>query len=123
MIETVEAPDHVLAYRYTGILTAEDYDRVIAVLEDKLKRHDKVGVYADMTGFTGLTPEAMAHDLKYSISKLGQLDRYHRAALVTDNPWLEGLTKMASGLVPAIEARVFKPGEADAALAWASAPA
>ncbi len=123
MIEIVAAPDHVLAYRYSGTLTAEDYDRVIEVLEDKLRRHAKIGVYADMTAFAGLTLEALAHDLRYSLSKLGQLERYHRAALVTDNAWLRGLTTMAATIFPMIEARAFEANEAEAALAWASEPA
>lgn len=123
MIEIVAAPDHVLAYRYSGTLTAEDYDRVIAVLEDKLRRHDKIGVYADMTAFTGLTLEALAHDLRYALTKLGQLERYRRAALVSDNPWMRGMTKIAATIFPVIEARAFNAAEAEAALAWASEPA
>lgn len=122
MIELLPAPDHVLAYRMTGLLTEDDYDAIIASTEAKLKAHEKIAVYADMTGFTGLTLGAMAKDLKYAISKLGQFGRFHRMAMVTDNPWLAGLLKVSDPLLPQVDARSFEPKDAAQALAWVSEP-
>jgi hypothetical protein len=120
MIELLPAPDHVAAYKMIGLLSEEDYDAIIAEIETKLKTHRKIAVYADMTGFTGLTLGALAKDLKYAISKLGQFGRFHRMAIVTDNPWLAGLLKMSGPLLPQMEAKSFEPREAVQALAWAS---
>ena len=47
MIDILPAPDYVIALRIAGKLTATDYDRVIAETENKLKRHERVGIYVD----------------------------------------------------------------------------
>jgi uncharacterized protein YndB with AHSA1/START domain len=124
MLELLNSPDNVVAYRVSGTLEAEDYDRAIGAVESKLSRQSKIGLYADMTDFTDMTPEALKKDLRYAFSKLGEWDRFPRMALVTDKRWLKGLINLVDPLFPQFEARTFTRGHETEAMTWAAeAPA
>lgn len=120
MIDILPSPSHVGAYRFTATLDGNDYDRCIADLESRLRLHERVGIYCDMTGFTGLTAEAMGRDLRYALSKFGEYRRFARGAIVTDNQWLARVSEFAGHFFPHTEIRSFEPGEHDAALEWAA---
>ena len=121
MIEILPGPSHLASYRFTGTLTAEDYDRCIEDVESRLARHARIGIYCDLLGFTGITPAALARDLRYALGKVGQFDRFARGAIVTDRRWLATVTDFAAKFFPQTEMRSFGEAEAEAALAWASA--
>jgi hypothetical protein len=120
MIEFLPSPSHVVAMRLTGTLTGPDIDRSIGTIEVALGRHRRIGVLADTTGFTDLTPEALAKDVRYSFGKIAEWSRFQRAAVITDKTWLKLWVRTTSAFVPGVEARTFEPSEADAALAWVS---
>lgn len=119
MIEVLPAPDHVLAYRLSGHVSAADYDRIIETVEEKLSAHETVGVFADMTGFSDISPEAMMKDFRYSLMKFREWSRFRRAALVTDKAWLKALVSTLDPVIPQVEARAFPPEEREAAMRWA----
>ena len=120
MIEILPAPDHVLAVRFTGTLDATDEDRLIRAVEEKLAKHRRIGVYADATGFTDMTAEALAKDVRYNLSKIGEWDRFPRADLVTEQRWLRTLVGALDPIFPQFEARSFEPGDEAQAMAFAS---
>ena len=120
MIELLPAPDHVLAYRLAGHVSASDYDRIIETVEEKLRGHCALGVYADMTGFTDIGPDALMKDVRYSLMKFREWGRFRRAALVTDRAWLKALVSTLDPVIPHVEARAFGPDEREAAMAWAA---
>lgn len=121
MIEVLSAPDHVVALHASGSLTAQDYDAVIAEVEAKLSRHDKIGLFVDMTGFEDITAEGMFRDLRYGLGKIGEWRRFPREAIVTEKQWVKALVKVVDPLLPQVELRTFAPAERDQALVWASA--
>jgi hypothetical protein len=118
MIEVIPATDPVLAFRFSGTITGEDYDKVIQAVEDKLKDHQQIGIYADMIDFTDMSAGALAKDFRYAFAKLGEWRRFPRAALVTDKQWIRGLVRVLDPLLPKIEARAFAAEERDAAMDW-----
>lgn len=120
MIEVLPAPDHVLAYRLIGHVSAADYDLIIQTVEDKLEGHETVGVFADMTGFSDIGPEAMMKDFRYSLAKFHEWRRFRRAALVTDKAWLKVLVSTLDPVIPQVEAKAFGPEDRAAAMAWAA---
>lgn len=120
MIEMLASPPHVGAYRFVGQLTAEDYDACIADLEAKLRQFPRIAVVSDLAGMTGLTLEALAKDVRYSLSKLGEYGRFGRAAVITDRQWLASISEMTGKLLPRTELRTFDPEQHAAALAWAA---
>lgn len=120
MLEILPAADHVAAFRISGTLTEPDFDRLAAEIEARLERHDKLGIFADLTGFEDMTFRAGLKDARYGFGKLAQLRRFPREAVVTDKGWIETLVAIANPLLPFVEVRSFKPAEFDVALAWAS---
>jgi hypothetical protein len=120
MIEILSAPDHVLAIRVSGTLAEAELDEVIAEVEARLERHDRIGILADLTGFEDVSLRAGLKDLKYGFSKLGELRRFPREAVITDKKWIASLVELSNPFVPFMEIRAFAPDQRDAALAWAS---
>lgn len=118
MIEVLDAPANVVALRATGTLTEPDYDAAIAAIEERLASHGKIGMLAEMTGFTDVTPGAMARDFRYSFSKLGELNRFPRCAVISDKLWIKAMAAVWSPLLPGVEIRAFEPGEFDEAMTW-----
>ena len=120
MLEILPAPDHVGAYRLSGTLGEEDYDRIVADIEARLARHKKIGLFIDLTGFHDVTVRAGLKDLRYSFGKILEWRRFPREAIVTDKQWVKTLARIASPLIPFVDVRTFDPHEGDAALAWVS---
>ena len=121
MIEILSAPDHVVALRMAGTVNAADFDRVVDAVEAKLKGHRKIGIYADIADLDDITAEAASKDIRYSLSKFDQWERFPREAVITDKQWVRALASVADALVPQVELRTFAPEEREQALAWVSA--
>jgi len=122
MVTELTAPPHVAAFRVEGKLTEDGYDAVVAALESRLAEHERIAMYFDMRGMSGMTPAAFGKDVAYSVRKLGEWHRFARGAVVTDSDWLTGLVRFGSAFFPRIDMRVFPGAEHEQALAWASRP-
>lgn len=120
MIEMIPAADHVAAFRIVGTLDAQDYDEIIPAVEEKLRGHERIGIFVDLEGLEDITGDAIQRDIKYGIDKLGELHRFGRAAVTTERRWIETATRLVDTLFPKVEARVFDFGEKEAALEWVS---
>jgi len=120
MLEIMTSPDHVGAYKLSVTLTEEDYDRLIADLEARLLHHERIGILADLTGFHDISIRAGLKDLRYSFSKLFELRRFPKEAVITDKHWLKTLVLVANPFVPFVKIRAFGPDEQGPALTWAS---
>lgn len=120
MIEILPSAPNVLALRLCGRVTAEDYEQVIAAIEPMLQSQQRIGVFADLTGFTDIMPDAAAKDFGYALGKISQWTRFKREAVVTDKEWVRALMRLAAPFAPFMELRVFSPGQEAEALAWAA---
>jgi hypothetical protein len=120
MIEIIEAPDHVFAARFMGALTGPDFAEIEREIEAKLARHGRIGIVADLIGLTGVTPEALAKDIRYNISKLGHWRQFPREAIITQREWLAAVVKALDPIVPQVEVRAFHPEEQSLAIGWAA---
>ena len=88
MLELLEAQDGVIAMRATGLLDAADIERGIAAVDEALNTHARLSIYAEVD-IAGMTPRRPLKDIAYGISKLGELRRFWRAAVVTDQHWIQ----------------------------------
>ena len=120
MIEVLPSPANVVAVKLTGTMTAEDFDVIIDEVENKLARYQKLGILLDLAGFSDFTHEAARKDVRYDMSKLLQLNRFPREALITERQWMISLAKLVSPLLPFIAIRTFHPDEREEAMAWVS---
>jgi stage II sporulation SpoAA-like protein len=118
MIEILTAPPHVAAFHFQGTLTAGDYDRCIAEIEGRLAAHERIGIFSDLTGMTGITAEAMGRDLRFALGKMGEFHRFARGAIVTERDWLARITKFSALFFPHTEIRTFAPDQREVALVW-----
>ena len=121
MLDVLAAPDNVAAFRVAVTLTATDYDWIIPLIERKLRDHEEIGILTDLTGFEDMTGDALARDLQYGLSKFGDIQRFKRAAVISDKQWIKAAMEIMSRFVPQIEARAFPETEKSAAMEWVSA--
>jgi len=116
MIETIPfEADNVVGFRITGKLRGETLDAISASLDDKLRRHAKVRIYAEMPRFEGMTPEAVFDDLRMALHHWRDIER---EAVVTDEAWIRKITPLGAALAPGIEVRAFATADREAARAW-----
>lgn len=121
MLEILQAPDQLAAFRLTGSVTGVDYDQMIAELEERLRRHTRVAVYVDLTQLKHLTRDAISKDFQYMLSKRTELHRFTRVAIVSDKLWPGVLAHLAGAWLP-FEIASFKPDARDAGLRWGAEP-
>lgn len=120
MITVLPAPDHVLAIALSGTIEPADIERVADDLEERLDRHEKVAILADLTEFEGMTLAAAWMDARYSFGKLWELKRFPKEAIIVDKGWLDRTARLFTPVVPYVAIRTFPPAEREAALAWAA---
>jgi SpoIIAA-like len=122
MLDILQAPNHVAAFRLSGDVTKADYDRIVAEAEAKLQNNPRIAVFAELAEPMHMTFHALLTDLRYTLAKLGQWRRFARVALVTDKAWPSALLRVVGPCLPDIESRSFRSTDRDAALAWAGQP-
>ena len=120
MLEVLPSPDHVAAFAISETLTGDDYDRIVAEVEARLARHQRIGVLLDLTSFEDFTAEAAWKDIRYDLSKLFELKRFPREAVVSGKQWMRIAAAIANPLLPHVEIRVFGPDAREEAMQWAS---
>lgn len=121
MLEVTPGPDHLLAVRLSGAVTADDIARYRALTDEKLDAQPLVSLLIDTTDLDEIDLGAVGEGLEADAEFLRHLDRYHRCAIVADRGWLRFATRLLAPLVPRVEVEVFSAGAADEAKAWAAA--
>lgn len=121
MIEHLsDTPAHLLAFRAEDRIEAGDIARTTERLDDMLREHPRVSLFADLTAMSGMTPGALWKNTRYSTGHSHNLRRYYRVALVTEQRWLRVVTDLERPLAPSVDLRTFTPAERDEALRWAA---
>ena len=121
MLEVLPSPDPVAAFAISGTLTGDDYDRIVAEVEAKLARHERIGVLMDLTAFQDFTAEAAWKDIRYDLSKLFELKRFPREAIISHRQWMRVAAAIADPILPHVEIRTFDPGDREGAMQWVAA--
>ena len=120
MLEVLQSPDQVAAIAISGTLTGDDYDRIIAEVEAKLARHERIGALLDLARFEDFTAEAAWKDIRYDLSKLFELKRFPREAIISDKQWMRTAAGIANAVLPHVEIRVFDANAREEAMRWVS---
>lgn len=122
MFERLAAPEHVIAIRFSGKMTADDIGGYRAILEDTLASHERVAACVDFTGLADMTGDALVAGARADVELLGHIGQFERCAFVSDKEWPRAVVGFLAPLFPTLEMRVFGPDERDEALRWAAAP-
>lgn len=109
------AEDGLVELVVDGAIAREDFDKVVATLEDAFATHGKVNIVEVVHTFGGIAPRLWWQDVKWSF---GHLDRFGRCAMVTDSGWIGPVARVMAAVLP-IELRTFALAELDAARTWA----
>jgi len=119
MIERIDAPEGVVAFKAVGTVEAEDYGSVLRpAVQGAMAGGKKVRiVFVLGPEFSGYSAGAAWEDAKLWAPHLTGWDR---CAVVTDHTFL-GDTIRAFAVIMPVEIKVFPVAELDAALAWAAA--
>ncbi|MFY0991903.1 STAS/SEC14 domain-containing protein [Halomonas sp. C05BenzN] len=119
MLEFIPHPaGHVVAMRVGGIVTAQELQRAIDAIEAAKRDHPVISLVAELDDLRWMTLTALLKDVGYGLTQLGDLDRYHRAAVITDKEWLKHIAHLEDRLFRALEIRTFSTREHAAAMAW-----
>ncbi len=72
-------------------LTDQDYDRLIPLLQEKIKSFGTIRWYFEMKKFEGWSLSAMWRDIKFDFKNLENLERI---AMIGDKEWEKELTQL-----------------------------
>lgn len=114
------APDDVVAVRFSGWLDRADIDAAFGACRDRLERHESIAACVDLTGLRGITADGLLEDLVQGAQALTWMGRVRRKAVVTDARPYHALVALAGSVMVRPQVRAFGSGAWDAALAWAS---
>ncbi|WP_254275806.1 STAS/SEC14 domain-containing protein [Halomonas sp. 3H] len=121
MLDLITHPaEHVVAMKAGGIVTGSELQRAIDAIEAAKRNHPLISLVVEIDDLRFMTLTALLKDVGYGLTQLGDLDRYHRAAVVTDQAWIELFAALEERLFKAVEIRAFASHEHAAAMAWAA---
>jgi hypothetical protein len=118
MIQVLDEPRaDLLAFRISGHVDKRDYDIMLPLFEDKIKKHGKIRAYAEVQDVEDYSIKALWQDLKFDIKHAAD---FTRVALVGDQKWMEWATLMAKPFTSA-ELKYFDFSQREQAWAWINA--
>lgn len=120
MIEILDSPNHLVAFKLTGSMTAEDVETAYKATDTALKNSERVSFFIEVDDSMNLTFEGLIKDMVTGLKHIGELSSYYRAAIVTGKGWLASLARVEGLIFFTIDMRVFEPADRDKAFAWAA---
>ena len=124
MIEPLpDLPDGVLRFRFTGHVTKEDYDQILApALLERIGDGAKIRLAIVIDdAFDRFEASAMWEDMKFGFgSGVTHRTLWERTALISDHDWLEHAMSLFGWMMPG-DAREYPMAKFDDAIAWLGA--
>ena len=118
MIQILEdSKDDLVAFRISGHVDKRDYDVMLPLLDEKIKQHGKIRVYAEVQLIEDFSIGALWEDIKYDFKHATD---FSRVAIVGDQKWIEWLT-VASKPFTTAEIRHFDFSQREQAWSWINA--
>lgn len=119
MLDLISHPaDHVVAMKAGGVITAKELQRAIDAIEAAKRAHPRVSLLAEIDDLRVMTLPALMKDIGYGLTQLGDLEHYHRAAVVTDQTWIKQIANLEERLFRVVEVRTFAKRDHAAAMTW-----
>ncbi|WP_136247526.1 STAS/SEC14 domain-containing protein [Halomonas borealis] len=110
--------DHLLAMRIGDRVTAPDIQVAIDAIETLKKIQPRISLYIEIDDMRWMTFTAFLRDLGYGLTQLGDLDRYYRAAVLSDKRWIRHLARLEDRLFKRMEIQTFPLHDKPSALEW-----
>ncbi len=106
---------NIIGFRLSGKMEDDEFDKVVGLLEERLKEHKKLRVYAEVEEFKGMSVNTFMKDLHYSLKHWRDFDK---EAVVSDKGWLKTWVNIAGPLFPHIDVKHFSFEEKEKAKEW-----
>lgn len=92
-------PENVVAVTVSGILTGEDYERVlIPAIEDKMQKYGKIRLLYQLSEkYEGFNDRAMMEDARFDVRYLA---KFEKIAFVSDVDWIINTIKVLKFVIP-----------------------
>ena len=119
MLTILPESDGLIAYEVDGRIDKADMERAIAHIDERLKlRPGPVDMLAVIHEVGFITPPALLRDIQYSLSKVRQIARFRRVAVVSDKGWVRAIASAEDLMIPRIEVKAFSMNDEDIARLW-----
>ncbi len=118
MVEFIDSAADVLALKVSHKITGADLDLMMDRLDALLAQPGKVHIFVETHAIDGIELSGLPSYTARAMPLFGKLSRFGRVAVVADQAWIRGATRMESAILPFISYRVFMPEQRDEALAW-----
>ncbi|MEQ9618476.1 MAG: STAS/SEC14 domain-containing protein [Deltaproteobacteria bacterium] len=106
---------NIIGFRLKGRIEDEEFDEALGMIEEKLKNHEKLRVYAEVEKVGGMSVNTLMKDIHFNLRHWRD---FEKEAVVSDKGWIETWVKFASRLFPHIEVRHFSFEEKEEAMEW-----
>lgn len=115
MIEILKETEGILiATNAKGKLTEKDYDKLLPLLNERLKKFYKIRWYFEMEDFEGWSIKAFWEDVKFDSKHFND---FEKIAMVGDKKWEKIMTDLMKPFTAA-QVKYFNISEKDKALMW-----
>lgn len=112
-----QSKDDLVAFRISGDVNRSDYDVMLPLLQERIRQHGKIRVYAEVQEVEDFTLRALWEDIKFDITHGSD---FSKVALVGDRKWIDWLTVMAKPFTTA-EVKYFDFTQRQLAWEWINA--
>ena len=109
-----ESKDDLVAFRISGNVDKNDYDVMLPVLEERIKQHGKIRVYAEVWDVEDFSFKALWDEIRFDFKHAAD---FSRVAIVSNQTWMDWLTLAAKPFTTA-EVKFFEFEKRDQAWAW-----
>lgn len=114
MMKIADETGHMVTLQAGGVLTKEDYEKVVPALEEKIERAGTLDALIDIEGVEKIEPGALLEDLRFDIRNR---DSFRRVAMVGGGKLGDVATRIAKPFFDG-ELRHFDAGEIASARQW-----
>jgi hypothetical protein len=116
MIEIIPFEEgNIIGFHLNGRIEDEEFDEAVAKMEEMLKEHRKLRVYAEIEKIGGMSFESWMKNIHF---KFKHWRDFEKEAIVSDKGWLESWVGIADKLFPHMEVKHFSTDEKEEAKEW-----
>jgi len=110
-------PDTMIGFVASDEVTKEDFDKIVMpAVDDLVKRTDKLNYLIVLD--TPISKFKIGDWLREVMLKLNNLNKWNRAAIVTDVEGMKSLTELFSNVIPG-HVKAFTHDQMESAINWA----
>ncbi len=116
MIEAIPFEEgNIIGLRLKGKIEDAEFDEIVRLIEERLKEHKKLRIYAEIEEFKGMSVNTFMKDIHYGLKHWRDFDK---EAIVSDKGWLKAWVEISGSIIPGVEVKHFSFEEIEKAKEW-----